>query len=457
MTFLRRRQMAFAAILLLVFSAAASGVVMKAGVAKVDITPPPGSVGLWGRFDRLQPNRGAYDPLYARILVLEAGAQRMALVELDLGRTFGPNSLAQLRHAVRQSSGIGCVVAVATHTHAGPVIQDQYPSGTPPWERTALARIEQGIHEAQSRAEPVRLGTGYGVAYIGHNRRQLNGDGSITMLWNDPAQVLTEPMDPTVAVLRIDKADGAPLAILANYACHPVTFGSADLKFSADFPGVMCKVVNERMKAHPLCFYLQGAAGDVNVFDDGVAFQDGVLQRRDWAGNRLAKTVLRVATNIHTEVNPEPDLQFAVDNLPIHLRWNPEAFRAHMSMETGAKAVGLYLPPVQKIMEFPVTTVLINRQIAMMGMPGESFVQFQMSWRAQCPVRHCFFLGYTNGYDGYLPTLRAAAIGGYGAVNATTWAQVGAGELMLNHALVKVYQMLGQLRDGPRKDWKSER
>ncbi|MGH9326579.1 MAG: hypothetical protein ACRD2B_07855 [Terriglobia bacterium] len=450
------RRILVASALLLFLSGAASGAVMKAGVAKVDITPGPG-VQLWGRFDRLQPNEGAYDPLYARILVLEVGTQRMALVELDLGRSFGPNSLAQLRQAVRQSSGINCVMAVATHTHAGPVIEDRYPSGTPAWERRALERIERGIDEAHNRAIPVRLGTGYGVAYIGHNRRQLNGDGSITMLWNDPAQVLTEPMDPTVAVLRIDKLDGTPLAVLANYACHPVTFGSADLKFSADFPGVMCKVVNERMQGHPLCFYLQGAAGDVNVFNDGIAYQDGVLQIRDQAGTRLAKTVLRVAANIRTTVDPKPSLQTAVDNLPFRLRWNPDAFRAEMEKEVGAKALSIYLPPVQKIIEAPVTTVLIDHQIAIMGMPGEPFVQFQMSWREQCPVRDCFFLGYTNGYNGYIPTLRAATIGGYGAVNATTWLEPGAGELMVNHALVTVYRMLGRLQDGPRSDWKSER
>jgi hypothetical protein len=50
---------------------------LKAGVAKVDITPPVG-VPLWGY--ELRDSTGTLDPLYARVLVLEAGEKRLALV-----------------------------------------------------------------------------------------------------------------------------------------------------------------------------------------------------------------------------------------------------------------------------------------------------------------------------------------------------------------------------------------
>ncbi len=105
-------------------------------------------------------------------------------------------------------------------------------------------------------------------------------------------------------------------------------------------------------------------------------------------------------------------------------------------------------------MQLPVTTVLINRQIAVMGMPGEPFVQYQMGWRARCPVSACLFLGYTNGYYGYFPTIQAATLPGYGAANATTWVEVGAGDRMVNQALIRVYTMLGRLQNGPREDWR---
>lgn len=96
---------------------------MKAAIAKVDFTPPLG-VHMWGYFDRLKGAEGVLDPLYARVLVLETGDQKLAFVDLDLGRTFGPASLDQLRNAVEKDTGIGDLIVQATHTHAGPVILD---------------------------------------------------------------------------------------------------------------------------------------------------------------------------------------------------------------------------------------------------------------------------------------------------------------------------------------------
>jgi hypothetical protein len=431
----------------------ASAAELTAGVAKVDITPPAGTQ-MWGYFNRLKGAEGTIDPLYARVLVLEAGDQRLAYVDLDLGRTFGPASLEHLRSAAKQSSGINNLIVQATHTHAGPVVMDVYPSGTPAWETAALNKIEEAIREAHEQAVPVRIGTGYGKAYIGYNRRRLNPDGTVTMLWNNSARVPTWPVDPTVAVLRIDNMDGQPLAILVNYACHPVTFGSDNLRFSADFPGVMCKVVEKAFDGKPLAFFMQGAPGDINVYDAGTPVTQDVIGRRDWAGETLGKAAADVAKRIQTHADPDAAIDFAEDPLPLHLRWDPAKYRQEVMREISPEAFKIFAPPVQETMQLPVTTVLIDRKIAMMGVPGEPFVEFQMSWRERSPLRDCFFLGYTNGYFGYFPTIQAATEGGYGAASATTWVQVGAGERMVNHALVTLYKMLGLLRDTPRSDWK---
>ena len=116
--------------LLLVSCLRVNAAEMKAGVAKVEITPPMG-VQMWGYFDRLKGAEGILDPLYARVLVLETGGKRLAYVDLDLGRTFGPASLDRLKESAKRSSGIDYLIVQATHTHAGPVIMDEYPSGTP--------------------------------------------------------------------------------------------------------------------------------------------------------------------------------------------------------------------------------------------------------------------------------------------------------------------------------------
>lgn len=84
-----------------------------------------------------------------------------------------------------------------------------------------------------------------------------------------------------------------------------------------------------------------------------------------------------------------------------------------------------------------------------MSMPGEPFVEFQMDWRNRCPVHDSFFVGYANGYNGYFPTIQAATRRGYGATSATTWTEVGSGERMVNHAITRIYEMLGKLSDDP--------
>ena len=76
-------------------------------------------------------------------------------------------------------------------------------------------------------------------------------------------------------------------------------------------------------------------------------------------------------------------------------------------------------------------------------------MDFQIDWRGRCPVPSAFFVGYANGYYDYFPTIRAASEGGYGAADSDTYVAVGAGERMLNQALVRIYEMLGRLTDEP--------
>ena len=109
---------------------------LRAGVAKTDITPTTHEV-MWGFESRLEPAESTLDPLYARVLVLETGGQRLAIVALDLGRSFGEASLDRLRESARKSSGITCMLVTASHTHSAPIIKDEYTGAPPTWEQRA--------------------------------------------------------------------------------------------------------------------------------------------------------------------------------------------------------------------------------------------------------------------------------------------------------------------------------
>jgi hypothetical protein len=144
-----------------------------------------------------------------------------------------------------------------------------------------------------------------------------------------------------------------------------------------------------------------------------------------------------------------PSIDFAESTITVRLRWDVDKFRAALLKFLGPEGMEVYGARIVPEIQLPVTTVLIDRDIALTTMPGEPFVDFQMNWRDRCPVPHALLLGYTNGYNGYFPTIAAASRGGYGAASASTWAEPGAGERMVDNAVVKVYEMLGRLSDLP--------
>ncbi len=440
--------------LILIFATIALGsapcfaAALRAGTAKADITPA-GAEPLWGYEDRVKPATGTLDPLYARVLVLEAGDKRLALVTLDLGRSFGPASLQRLRESAKRSSRISCLLVTASHTHSAPVIADEYKNGPPAWEKVALEKIEHAIQEAAHGMVDTRIGTGTGVAYIGHNRLRVNADGSVSWFERNLTRVPTSPVDPTVTVMRIDRADGSPIAVLTNYACHPVVFGSDNLRYSADFPGVMNRVVEEKFGGRTQSFFLQGAPGDINPYFAVTPIEEDAVKERDWTGERLGREVARVASGIHTQNVAQPSIEFTEESLPVHLRWDVEKFRAALLKFLGPQGMDTYGALIKADFQVPATTVLIDKEIALMTVPGEPFVDFQMNWRDRCPVPTALLLGYTNGYNGYFPTIAAASRGGYGAASASTWVEPGAGERIVDRAVVNVYEMLGRLTDLP--------
>ena len=416
---------------------------LRAGVAKVDITPKTHEP-LWGFEDRTDPATGTLDPLYARILVLEAGGKRLAIVVLDLGRSFGEPSLDRLKEMVSKSSGISYLMLNATHTHGAPVIKDEYDGVLPEWEQRALDGIAAGIKSAADHLQDARIGSGTGSVFIGHNRLRVNDDGTVSWFERNPTMVPTSPVDPTVTVLRVDDRNGVPLAILTNYACHPVVIGSDNSQYSADYPGVTNRFVEKAFGGNVQSFFVQGADGDINPYYAVTPMKENAIKLRDWTGEQLGQEVVRVAKGIQTVNDPSASIDFREETLHLKLRWAPEQFRAALLKTFGAKSLEQMGSPIRPIIDARVTSVLIDKQIAIIAVPGEPFVDLQESWRARCPVATALFFGYTNGYHGYFPTISAASRGGYGAASASTWVEVGAGERMVDWALIQTYQMMGK-------------
>jgi hypothetical protein len=413
---------------------------LEAGVAIADITPPAG-FEMWGAAGRKGFAEGTLDPLFARVLALRHGEVSVALVALDLGRPFGRTQLEGVRRAVKQSVGIQHVIFTASHTHTGPNILDDRYLTDGRWEPEALRRVVAAIETAMRNLSPVRLGMSKGASYIGHNRQ----DGPAAPLGINVTGVRTAPQDPIVTVIRIDDSQGDPVAILAHYAAHPVVLNHVT-RYSADFPGAMADYVRRQWNSKPIVIFLQGACGDINTHEVAVGGRVAEARR---TGIALGRVVDRVSHQIRTE-DGAGSLEIVEDEMSFPSRWDlrklrtMEAIPTYYQWLTTGRPLGY--PP--ETIAAPVTTLLINRSLAIVTMPGEPYVDLQIDLRERLPEVETILLGYANGYLGYLPTLRAAARDGvfYGANAWPTIVAPGAPERMLDRGIIRVLELLGKLK-----------
>lgn len=410
--------------LFLVGSSMAHAEVLVA-VDRVEITPPVGSpmAGYAARRGRAE---SVHDPLFAQLLYLEEGDTSVALVTFDLRRIASPQIIEGVK-----ALGVDYVITASSHTHSGPdADNDAFPSPENSWRREIEGKVIEMVKRARERTFPARVAVGMGATFLGHNRRLVGADGKATMLWRNEEKTPTHPLDSTVGVIRIDDAQGNPRAVLVHYACHAVVLGPDNLAISADFPGAMRTRLAEQIGGDVMPYFLQGAAGDINPYCDKQPVNEGGFAEAERTGHQLADEAFNVWKSLEQSA---PINAMKVESTPVTFRdrWKPET-------------------------EIPVnlTTVLLGDELAFVAIPGEPFVEFQLSLSARSPALRTFLLGYavsgTHAWPGYIPTIEAATQGGYGA-GYNTNLEVGAGERMIDLAVISLYRLKGIL-DAPGKE-----
>jgi neutral ceramidase len=422
---------------ILLLTAAALQAQFRAGVAKADLDPPTG-IQMAGYSVRY--SKGTLDPVEARVLTMSDGQRTVAFVTLDLCYPFDPPVMDEIRAAVRPT--VDEVIFHASHTHSGPTY-----AAAPEAVKHAIPRVAAAIQSAARSMQPVQIGNGWGQVYLGFNRRNISPDGTLEMFWRNETKITTTfPVDPTVGVIRFDKPDGSPLAILVHYSCHPVVLGPENLDYSPDYPGEMRHYVEQQLGG--MAFFLQGAPGDINPYYDKTTLIEDAVALMKQTGQKLGAEAVRVAKTIRTEPPQHPQIQTQTVVIEARNRWNLEKLRPvlqsvyHMEEIRAGRLLADH-------MQLPVTTLLINQRYAFVGMPGEPFVEFQTQLRSQSPLPDSFLVGYTNGYFAYFPTIAAAVRGGYGADSTVVPTEAGTGERMLSTGLISIYELLGRLKRSP--------
>ena len=405
----------------------------KVGFAKVDITPKK-PTPMWGygvRHDML--SKGVQNPLYAKAVVIDVGDQKLALVGLDLGRSLGEPQYSQIKQAIKKDSGVTALMMVGSHTHSGPVLElkDEPGKGKGKFDYAVkyVGELEQNlidvINEAAKNVQDARIG--WGSMNVDMNR-------------NRQAKKEPKPRDTELAVVRFDDLNGKPIAILTNFAAHPTMLNPMDCLFSSEWPGQMQDNVEKDL--HTNCMFMQGAAGDMSV---KTTPKTNTIETY---GKAMAGYVEQIAKGIQTKVPEHPSIQCMEKTYAFKTRID---FRNKAVQQLLAKAffpelAHAFLDDVKDDIIRPhLTVVLLNKQLALVGGSGEFFCNHSNRLKARSGAEKTLFFGYCNGHHMYFPTIEQAAQGGYGADAQVSWVSLGAGEEMMNDALIDIYVMLGKL------------
>ncbi|MFA5865720.1 MAG: hypothetical protein WC975_13685 [Phycisphaerae bacterium] len=241
-----------------------------------------------------------HDPLEAVVCIFDAGQEITALVILDLTQ-LSVAFCRELRTQLSKRTGLTpqTLWIHCTHTH------------TAPSENEFLARGMDGLVDQLSdllqkalvcvqpaKAAYHQIDTGrqfnmnrrkylaevHGAMTVWMGCRNYNGSPDACWLnrsrlayWRGrglthsgfPTSILyDEATDGWVQGISFKDIDGKPIGSLIRYAAHPCIAGhTTRRKYSADFPGVVRRIVRERQGG--ICGYLSGPCGNLAPWEQG--------------------------------------------------------------------------------------------------------------------------------------------------------------------------------------------
>jgi len=384
---------------------------LRAAAVKVDITP---KTPQWLLGYQARQSNGVHDNIYHRVLALDAGGTPFYLISTDVC-LFSPNFHDDVMRDLQGRTGIdpAHVWWSVTHTHAAPEVgpPDMYKAllgrSDHDWDReyTAFATqaLVDAVRSARERLEPARLAFATTTANANINRRARDVDGRISLGLNPDG-----PVDRQVNLIRVQRADGTPLALVVNYAMHGTVMSGQNLKISGDGPGVVAAYLEEQIGGTVL--YVNGAAGNMapiySVYAD--ASSGHLSQFRVLLGDKVIGAVRamppgtdRVAIRQAAQIVETPRRRDLV--------WPDE--------------LAAYATPDRERVRVPLRFVAINDTV-IWAAPVEMFCEIAMNIRERSSFKRTFYFGYTNGWFGYMPTAKAFEEGGYEPRTSPFTAQV---------------------------------
>jgi hypothetical protein len=445
---------------LLWLAATACGGELRVGAAQVEITPTPGTP--MGGYYRFRAVGGVRDPLYAKTIVVEQDGARAAFIVLDLSGTTR-SLVAAGRKRIEQECGLpgDRVMISATHTHSGP----QLPRGSMMDDITKVniqagvtfveslpGLMARSVSEAIAKLTPAKAAaTVAKTEGVTFNRRVIDADGKC--IWQpqkiDPAkQRPAGPVDPDLGLLVFDPIESrpAPVAAYVNFAMHPTSVGSG-LQVSADYPGVLTRLLRERKGLEMIAVFANGTCGNLNHTD----YFTGRRRNTEELGTVLADAAMAAWPNLQplrtfaprarTTTVKLPRRQFTDAEIEKAREVTRRMFTENLGTVPMAEAVCIMETVAKKDvpLEAEVQVIALGDEVAIVSLPGEIFVELGLALKAASPFKHTYIAELANGSIGYVPNRAAYPQGNYEVVSARC--AEGSGEMLIEAALQSLREL----------------
>jgi hypothetical protein len=392
-------------VVLAVFVGPAGAGAFTAGAGRADILIPADLYPLDGFV-------GQHDPLAVRVLLLDDGRERIAIIVVDQ-TSISDKSIADMKAIVNKVAGVlpNNAIVCASHTFSVPhVLPPQNPAdkmseNIVALERVINAAVQTAATQAVSTLQPARLGLGTGTSRVNINRDVQTPAG----WWlgaNDAGYI-----DPSLGVLRIDGVNGKPLALLMNFAVQPsIMDGSESGKggklITADLAGAATRYVESQFGPGVVSAFLIGAAGDQAPYlqaNRHVVNKDGSVSRDDihdagfalvdLLGERLGKEAVQVAESIVATQMPI----LGVQRMSVEVT---SQAASHENAPTGPVMSYEYQPGAQ--IEVPVVLMRIGG-IALVGLQAELAASIGARIKAGSSFPNTIIVTMVDGAAKYMP------------------------------------------------------
>lgn len=450
---------------------------LHVGVAEVDITPPNGFPMAGYYHERLA--EGQLDPLWAKAIVFDDGQTRAALVVCDLiGIASDLSQVVRERAAEKTGIPVSNIVISATHSHTAPDYmkelylnlggQRQEPQRAEYIQKLIDGPV-QAIVSARAAARPVVLkaGSARPEPTVSFNRRFVMRDGSArTWMSLDNPEVIRPagPIDPEIGIVSLNDESGQPLGILSNFALHLDTVGG--MKWSADYPHFVEQTLRKVVGMKVTSIFATGCCGDINHSDP----RRRERNKADFIGNAIGESIQKQLAQLQTIEQPTLVVKSSVVRLPLQDSTSEEVAGSIKILETAKRQEKVdffeHVTAYKKLMldqlrhekphantaehitwglsrsragvgEFlpvEVTVITLGRDVAIVCLPGEVFVELGLAIKQGSPFRTTLVVELANCVETiYIPTRAAYAQGSYEVTNSAL--QPGSGEILVETAL----------------------